>query len=150
MPGWSTYVTEKHEAARQAFLIWMDFGKPRFGIYFDNMKRTRALFKLALRYCRNHIEEMKADACAESLYDKDSHKFWSSVYKVSNNKATSHVDSVGGASGPENVANMWKEHFEKLYNSSVITEHRTIFQEKMQTFYFGDFTPLLSVYECRA
>ena len=92
----------------------MDFGKPRFGIYFDNMKRTRALFKLALRYCRNHIEEMKADACAESLYDKDSRKFWSSVYQVSNNKATSHVDSVGGASGPKNVANMWKEQLKNF------------------------------------
>jgi len=34
------------------------------------MKRTRALFKLALRYCRNHIEKQKADVCGERLYDK--------------------------------------------------------------------------------
>ena len=48
------------------------------------MKRNRAIFKLALRYCRNHIEEMKADACAESLLNKDVRKFWDSVYKISN------------------------------------------------------------------
>ena len=40
------------------------------------MKRTRAVFKLALRYCMNHVEELKADVCAESLFDKDPRKFW--------------------------------------------------------------------------
>ena len=39
VPGWNTYVAEKHDAAREAFLLWMDFGKPRFGHYFDNMKK---------------------------------------------------------------------------------------------------------------
>jgi len=68
--------TEKHDAARQAYLCWRDSGKPKFGFYFDNMKRTRAVFKLALRYCMNHVEELKADVCAESLFDKDPRKFW--------------------------------------------------------------------------
>jgi len=63
-----------------AFLCWLDAGKPKFGYYFDNMKRTRATFKLALRYCKNHIDELKADACAESLFNKDPRKFWKDVY----------------------------------------------------------------------
>jgi len=46
------------------------------GILFDNMKRTRVDFKLALRYCKSHVEEMRADACAESIMDKDCRKFW--------------------------------------------------------------------------
>ena len=49
---------------------------PSLVFYFDNMKRTRAVFKLALRYCMNHVEELKADVCAESLFDKDPRKFW--------------------------------------------------------------------------
>jgi len=36
-------------------------------MFFDCMKRTRAVFKLAVRYCKNNIEQMKADACAEGL-----------------------------------------------------------------------------------
>jgi len=51
-------------------MTWMDMGKPRSGHYADNMRRTRATFKLALRYCRNHIEELKADACAENVFKK--------------------------------------------------------------------------------
>jgi len=72
------------------------------------MKRTRALFKLALRYCKNHIEEMKADACADTVMDKDCHKFWNHIYKISNNKAVDHVSNIGDVSGSENITQMWK------------------------------------------
>jgi len=94
-----THVAEKHEAAREAYMVWMDMGKPRYGHYADNMRRTWATFKLALRFCINHIEELKADACAENVFKKDSGKFWNSVYKVSN-KATCHAISVGAVTGP--------------------------------------------------
>jgi len=50
VPGWNTYVAEKHQAAREAIVL-MDMGKPRSGHYTDNMRRTRATFKLALRFC---------------------------------------------------------------------------------------------------
>jgi len=70
------------------------------------------VFKLALRYCRNHVEELKAYACAESLFDKDPRKFWKSVYKMSNSKVACHVNSIGGTTGPQNVGDMWKNHFQ--------------------------------------
>lgn len=133
VPGWNTFVQEKHEAAREAFLAWVGSGRPRFGYYFDAMKRTRALFKLALRHCKNHIEELKADACAESLFDKDSRKFWNNVYKMSNNKATSHVNSVGGATGPQDVVDMWKDHFQTLYSTGANSTYSALFTEKLSS-----------------
>lgn len=134
VPGWNTFVQEKHEAAREAFLMWVDSGRPRFGYDFDVMKRTRALFKLALRHCKNNIEELKADACAESLFDKGSRKFWNNVYKISNDKATSHVNSVGGATGAHNVAVMWKNHFQTLYSVGVESKYRALFAEKLSIY----------------
>ena len=127
IPGWNTYVKEKHEFAREAYTAWAQAGRPKFGTLFDNMNRNRAIFKLALRYCRNHIEEMKADACAESLLNKDVRKFWDSVYKISNAKASAHVNSIGGVTGSVDVTNMWKDYFEKLYNSKQNSEFRTRF-----------------------
>ena len=79
----------------------------------------------------NRIEELKADACAESLFDKDSRKFWHNVYKVSNNKASCHVNSIGGVTGPQNIANMWKDHFQQLYSSGANTEFRAAFEDKI-------------------
>lgn len=145
VPGWNTYVKEKHEAAREAFLVWLDVDKPRFGPYFENMKRTRALFKLALRYCKNHIEELKADACAESLLDNDSRKFWNNVYKISNNKTASHVNSVGGSTGPKDVADMWKRHFEQLYSSAIGTKYKEVFENKLLECPMLNNTQLLTV-----
>ena len=55
VPGWNTHVSEKHDAARKAYVSWLEAGKAKLGYYFDCMKRTRAMFKLALRYCRNHV-----------------------------------------------------------------------------------------------
>ena len=100
---------EKHEIAREAFKEWFCYGKPRTGWLFTNMNRTRAIFKLALRYCRNHIVQLKADACAANLNNKDPRKFWNSVYRMGNNKTTNHVVSVGGVSGTESITNLWNK-----------------------------------------
>jgi len=80
VPGWNTYVKEKHDVAREAYINWASYGKRKIGALFENMKRSRALFKLALRYCKNHIDEMKADVCADVLMDKDCCTFWNQVY----------------------------------------------------------------------
>jgi len=117
IPGWNDIVGEKHDLAREAFLEWVYFGKPRQGSAFMHMKRTRASFKLALRYCKQHEEYLRADACARDLYNKDFKQFWNSVHKINNNKATKYANSVGGADGEYDVANMWRNHFEQLYSS---------------------------------
>ena len=43
---------------------------------------------------------MKTDACAVNMLDNDCRKFWNSVYKMSNTKATMNNINVGGVSVP--------------------------------------------------
>ena len=95
------------------------------------MKKTRATFKLAFRFCKRHEEQLKADAYATSLSDPDPHKFWKNVYKISNNKAVNHVFTVGGATGSSNITNMWKTHFEKLYNTNKASIFHDLFESKL-------------------
>ena len=123
IPGWNTYVREAHDAARECYLLWLEYGKPRSGVWFDNMRRTRAKFKLALRYCRQHVEEMKADACANSIFDKDAKRFWRDVYKISNAKATLAANVVGGVAGDSDIKLNEcgsKQHFERLYSEKFV------------------------------
>ena len=68
--GWTDIVADKHEAARQAFLEWVIACKPRTGYICEAMKRTRAQFKLALRYCRNHEEMLRNNAIARDFFNK--------------------------------------------------------------------------------
>jgi len=117
IPGWSNYVSDKHDAARHAFRAWTSNGKPRSGWLYTNMYKTRALFKQALRYCRRHEEQMKADSLAKSLDNTDSNKFWKDVATVSRKKATSHVSKIGNCVGEHDICDMWKDHFKSLYNS---------------------------------
>ena len=70
VPGWNSYVKDKHKIASDAFLEWNYAGKPRDGPLHYWMKKTRAQFKLALRYCKQHKETISADIAAESLASK--------------------------------------------------------------------------------
>jgi len=89
-PGWSDYVADKHDPARSAFLDWVYEGKPRHGPSYEFMYRTGATFKYALRFCRRHEEQMKADACAQSVCETNPVQFCRNVSKISNQKATCH------------------------------------------------------------
>ena len=96
---WNDFVQDKHTAARNAYLEWLNSGKPRCEYLFQHMQRTRANFKLALRYCEQQELQLRADAHASSLRDKDPVKFWQSVKKDSNCKTTKYVDTVGDVTG---------------------------------------------------
>ena len=146
IPGWNTYVKEKHESAREAYLDWLRQGKPKLGFEFDNMKRTRALFKLAVRYCRNHVEEMKADACATALMDKDCKTFWKSVYRISNSKATNHINSINGVTGSDNVAGMWKNHFENIYSKGN-SKYRNTFESRLMAHHLDTSDLLFTIHD---
>ena len=60
--GWNDYIHEKHNMARNAYMQWIMIGRPRCGQEYMGMRRTRAQFKLALRYCKQHEEMIRADA----------------------------------------------------------------------------------------
>ena len=82
--GWNDIVRDKHSASRDAFQDWACFGKPRQGSLYDRMKKTRSQFKLALRYCKQHEDTVRADALADSMRNKDYNKFWNTIRKCNN------------------------------------------------------------------
>ncbi len=82
IPGWKEYVKEYHSIAREMFLTWESYGKPRNGVLFENMKQSRARFKYALRFCQRIEETTKADALDKELSEKDCIGFWKSVKRI--------------------------------------------------------------------
>jgi len=129
-------VQDKHDLSRQAFMDWVAVGKQHVGLEVTLMRRTRAAFKLALRYCRQHEDQLRADSCANSLDTKDSRKFWDNVYKVSNNKTFKYATIVGGVTGDCDLSNMWKQHFEQLYNSINCSNNESIFNDRLNNVCF--------------
>jgi len=67
------------------------------------MSRTTAAFKLALRYCRDHEDMLRADAVARNVLDVDFRCFWHNINKQNNGNCTKFVNTIGGCSGEENI-----------------------------------------------
>ena len=114
IPGWNTNVREAHDAAREAFGIWHHNGKPRNGLFFDVMKRTRAIFKYSLRHCKRSETQQRADALAKSLYQKDYDDFWKDI-KGQQNVNKANPSCIAGEIGSENIVNMWEKHYRSLF-----------------------------------
>lgn len=133
VPGWNDIVKEKYELSREAFLEWVVYGRPRFGPIYYRMARLKASFKLALRYCKQHSEQIKANACAAALDLGDSRKFWKQVSKLSNDRVTNQAHCVDGVTGDDNIAALWKEHFNNMYNSVVDIDSKVSFYRRIDS-----------------
>ena len=114
-PGWNEFVREAHSAARVSFLEWRANGGPRWGPLAEEMRRTRARFKLCLRWCRAHEEELKAQALGAKLARGSTTDFWRSLRAINpdSRKLPLRVDQ---AVGEEGIAAMWGEHFRGILN----------------------------------
>ena len=117
IPGWNDYVKDQHQDARNSYVLWRNAGKPRQGPIADTMRRSRLNFKYALRQCQAMEDTARAGAMAKSLQNKDVRGFWRSVSKHYN-KAIPLATTVGGATNPDDITKIWKDHFEGLLNSA--------------------------------
>ena len=62
--GWNIYVKEANQIARYAYSIWRTSGKTRYGPCVDNMTKSRAQFKYALRFCKKNKELIESNKIA--------------------------------------------------------------------------------------
>ena len=79
VPGWNEYVKEQHEAARDAYWLWLEMGKPMNGDVFTLMKLCRSRFKYALRKCMRDKETSVYDNIADKMCQTDQRNFWKEI-----------------------------------------------------------------------
>ena len=126
IPGWNEHVKDAHEAARSAFCMWRRLGKPRTGSVYEIMKRSRAVFKHVLRFCKQQEKKTKMNRLAESLFNNNQVTFWKEVRKQQNNKVVLS-NCIDGASGSKNIVEMWHEYYDGILNSIIYSEEDILF-----------------------
>lgn len=57
-PGWNDFVAEQHAAAREAFRLWHEAGKPRQSSLYELKKATNARCKKSLRFIKRNESMM--------------------------------------------------------------------------------------------
>ena len=117
IPGWNEMCAEIHTQARNCFLQWRSAGSPKSGPMYDNMRISKAHFKLNLRNCKADKDRTVADSLANNLLGKDSRTFWKEIQQIAGNKNTCPAQTIDGITGSQEICNMWKGHFTSLLNS---------------------------------
>ena len=70
----------------------------------------------ATKDCEKNAEILNAERLAFKLCNNDFKNFWKDIKHI-NNARLPNPSNVGGASGVENVKNMWLHHYQSLFNS---------------------------------
>ena len=124
IPGWGDVCADLHSSARDAFLLWRTNGKPRNGPIHNIMKTSRARFKYALRQCKRDRYKHQANKIAQNLLSHDPKNFWKEIKKVMRQDQFDVLaDTIDGHTGSQEIAEMWRNKFSKLLNST--GSHRT-------------------------
>ena len=129
IPGWTDCCKEAHSVAREAFLLWRSNNSPKHGIIFDNMKITRAHFKLLLRQCKQAKDSKVADSLASKFLHKNKKSFWSEVKKITYKANDIIATDINGVSGENEICDMWKNHFRSLLNSSRDNSNKPVVED---------------------
>ena len=96
--------------------LWIDNGKPRQGPLFHEFARSKAKFKYTLRYISNNEDLLRKESLAKKLAQTNSKDFWTDINKISNSK-TPLPNTIENANTPDDILNLWNDHFHKNFNT---------------------------------
>ena len=101
--------------SRDLYFMWTDSGCTRQGERFNMKNRAKARLKGAMRFIRCNEDAPRKDSLAKKLLCKNYKAFWKDI-KLMNNSKLSLPNVIDGVTGSNNIVNMWKSHYEVLFN----------------------------------
>ena len=132
VPGWNDYIKDMYRTSRESFKLWKYGGSPRFGPLACTMRRSRADFKYALRQCRLHEEEMRAEALSNKLQNGEVVPFWKGIQAIGKGHSIL-PDRVDGVTGQGAIATLWKDKFSQVLNSVDDNSSKIKFLDKISS-----------------
>ena len=84
-------------------------------MHFNMKNRAKPRFKGAMRFIRNNEDILRKESLAKKLLCKNYKVFWKEI-KLMNNSNLSLPDVIDGVTGSHNIVNMWKYHYDNLFN----------------------------------
>ena len=117
VPGWNDYVEQYYNEAKHYYLCWkLNTNKDRQGPIYEEMKMSRARYRLALRECKLNEETIRNDKLASTLTGKNCKEFWKEIRKR-NIAKMSLSSTVNGVTGENNICNEFAKSAKALLNS---------------------------------
>ena len=120
VPGWSKEVKPFRDDSIYWGDIWKNAGRPSHGLLYEAYSSARKLYHHAVLRVKRARKEYQAERLLVASMEGDAHLL-KSIRAIKSGKSASInelPDTVGGAEGKQNIADMFKNSYEELYNSS--------------------------------
>ena len=115
-PGWNRYLKDLYAKSRDAFALWVRAGRPSSGLVNNLRKSKRKEFKNALKESRLYKERILSDEVARLHLQKKVKPFWRNVNRMKSCRS-SLPSQINNASTPDSICDLWKTHYQKIFNS---------------------------------
>ena len=73
--GWNDHCKYLYSRARTAFLIWVKNGRVRYEDLFEHMKKSRSMFRKALKFCKDNETRLKREKFIRLFVNGDRNTF---------------------------------------------------------------------------
>ena len=122
VPGWNEHVKEHAEAAKIWNEIWILQGKKKDTAIAEMRRKTKLKYHHAVRYVMKENINIRNKRMGEAIAENDDRKLYDEVRKLSksNNELPCMMD---GQKGIEEIAEIFGDKYEALYNSVSYNNH---------------------------
>ena len=115
--GWTEHVKPLHQKALFWHSIWTECGRPLTGAVADIRRHTRRKYHKAAKRAASLESAMRFERMAQNgEHSCDKRDFWTQVKKMKNS-AGQCPSSVDGAVNQDEIANVFLQKYQMLYNS---------------------------------
>ena len=114
--GWNDYCKILYDEARRDFMLWLNDGRIRQGVIFENMKRSRKLFKNALNYCKQNEMKIRKENLLKKFLNGNKNCFWKDVSKL---KGTSRnkVSLIDGKNEMKDIVSIFDNKYKRILDN---------------------------------
>jgi len=115
-PYWNERIKPLMEDALHKSWLYKQAGRPEHGDLAEHMRAARHKYHYAIRDLQKHEKELRKARMAECIAENNSRDIWCELkkYKGYQNTLPPHIDNK---SGDIDIADVFKEKHERLYNS---------------------------------
>ena len=116
-PGWNEYVQPLKDKSIFWNDIWKSAGCPSSGQLALIRRSTRAKYHQAIKFIKKNEDHIIKCNISNSLNKKHFTQFWNIVRKIKSNKNDLNPSVIDNISGNNNIANLFKDKYQSIYNT---------------------------------
>ena len=116
VPGWEEHVKPYRNKSIFWHGIWLDNERPKHGIVWEIMRRTRAQYHSQVRWVKQNTRYIQSQKMAQSVLKGNTKDFWAEVKRIRGHRSNITA-SMDGEVEDKAIANLFANKYSTLYNS---------------------------------